>query len=66
VLRFEILPQKVRYRRDFLFSFDDLVVSFGGIAALFLGCNLWNLSQTINFVIATVSKYFYRKFFINE
>ncbi|CAO1321716.1 unnamed protein product [Diamesa tonsa] len=29
-VRFEILPQKMRFRRDVLFSFEDLIVSFGG------------------------------------
>jgi hypothetical protein len=27
----------LRLRRDVLFSYEDLIVSFGGVAALFLG-----------------------------
>lgn len=33
-VRFEILPQKMRFRRDVLFSFEDLIVSFGGYITL--------------------------------
>jgi hypothetical protein len=63
-VKYEILPQKVRYRRDTLFSFEDLIVSFGGIAALFIGCNLWNISQMLVFIIATLVKRLHRKFLL--
>ncbi|XP_054737756.1 pickpocket protein 11 [Anastrepha obliqua] len=35
--RWDVIPPKVRMRRDVVFSFEDLLVSFGGTLALFLG-----------------------------
>ncbi|XP_075167778.1 pickpocket 3 [Haematobia irritans] len=35
--RWDLIPPKVRMRRDVVFSFEDLLVSFGGTMALFLG-----------------------------
>ncbi|CRK95678.1 CLUMA_CG009136, isoform A [Clunio marinus] len=50
-LRYEILAQKIRYRRDVLFSFEDLIVSFGGIASLFLGYNFWNTLEMLYYLL---------------
>lgn len=35
--RMEVTPTKLRIRREVLFSFDDLLVSFGGAITFFLG-----------------------------
>ncbi|XP_067633335.1 pickpocket protein 19 [Eurosta solidaginis] len=35
--RWDVIPPKVRMRRDVVFSYEDLLVSFGGTLALFLG-----------------------------
>ncbi|XP_050326162.1 uncharacterized protein LOC126756807 isoform X1 [Bactrocera neohumeralis] len=35
--RWDVIPPKVRMRRDVVFSFEDLLVSFGGTLALFFG-----------------------------
>lgn len=62
-LRYEILAQKIRYRRDILFSFEDLIVSFGGIAALFLGYNFWNSSEMFYYIISIFVKYLIQTFY---
>ena len=62
-LRYEILPQKIRYRRDILFGFEDLIVSFGGTAALFLGYNFWNTSEMLYYIVNTTTKYFLQTFY---
>ncbi|XP_065209884.1 uncharacterized protein LOC135838178 [Planococcus citri] len=40
---------KIRLRRDVIFSFEDLVVSFGGTAAFFLGCSVLSFVEIIYF-----------------
>lgn len=40
---------KSRYRRDIIFEFSDLLVSFGGTAALFLGCSLMSGIELVYF-----------------
>lgn len=62
-LRYEILAQKIRFRRDILFSFEDLIVSFGGIASLFLGYNFLNTSEMLYYVFSISIKYFYKKLY---
>lgn len=62
-LRYEIIAQKIRYRRDVLFSFEDLIVSFGGIAALFLGYNFWNTFEMVYYILGVTIKYFNRIFY---
>ncbi|BET03499.1 Amiloride-sensitive sodium channel [Nesidiocoris tenuis] len=42
---------KTRCRRDVLFGITDLFVSFGGIAALFLGCSLISFVEVVDFFI---------------
>lgn len=37
--RWEILPIKMRNRRDVIFSLTDAICSFGGAATLLLGVN---------------------------
>lgn len=62
-LRYEILLQKIRYRRDILFSFEDLIVSFGGIAALFLGYNFWNTSEMFYYIINATIKFLLQTYY---
>lgn len=52
----------MRLKRDVLFSYEDLIVSFGGIAALFLGLNFWGLSEYFYFVISALVEYLGKKF----
>jgi hypothetical protein len=40
-----------------------LIVSFGGIAGLFIGCNLWNIFQMLYFITKFSVKNFYRKLY---
>ena len=59
--RYEVVPPRMRLKRDVLFSYEDLIVSFGGVAALFLGLNLWDFSGFIYFLISSLVKYFVMK-----
>ncbi|EDW01455.1 GH20442 [Drosophila grimshawi] len=43
--RWDLIPPKVRFRRDVVFSFEDLIVSFGGALALFIGVSVMGLVQ---------------------
>lgn len=52
--RYEILAPRLRLRRDVLFSYEDLIVSFGGVAALFLGYNFWGTSQMCYFLLKII------------
>lgn len=63
-MRYEILAQKIRFRRDILFSFEDLIVSFGGIASLFLGYNFLNTSEMLYYVCNITIKYLYSKIYL--
>ncbi|KAI8129006.1 Protein brown [Lucilia cuprina] len=53
--RWDLIPPKVRFRRDVVFSFEDLLVSFGGTLALFLGFSILSL---IHFIYALVKRVF--------
>jgi len=61
-LRYEILTQKVRYLRDVLFSFEDLIVSFGGIASLFFGYSFWNSSEMLYYLLQLTAELLLNKF----
>jgi hypothetical protein len=65
-LRYEILAQKIRYRRDILFSFEDLIVSFGGIAGLFLGYNFLDTLKMVYYVVSSFFEYLYKRFFVKN
>ncbi|XP_068144170.1 sodium channel protein Nach [Drosophila tropicalis] len=43
--RWDLIPPKVRFRHDVVFSFEDLVVSFGGALAFFVGVSVMGLVQ---------------------
>lgn len=57
-LRYEILQEKLRYRRDIFFSYEDLIVSFGGAAALLIGFNLLNALKMVYYVLNAVLEVF--------
>jgi hypothetical protein len=59
--RNEIIAPRLRLRRDVLFSYEDLIVSFGGVVSLFLGYNFWANSEMFYFVIQSVAKYLLEK-----
>lgn len=60
--RYEILAPRLRLRRDVLFSYEDLIVSFGGVAALFLGYNFLGTSLMFYHLIKSVIELLLRKF----
>lgn len=63
-IRYEILAQKIRFRRDVLFSFEDLIVSFGGIASLFLGYNFLNTSEMVYYIFNIAVRFLYKKIYL--
>ncbi|XP_065084557.1 pickpocket protein 19-like [Ochlerotatus camptorhynchus] len=50
-VRWEIVQPKMRIRRDVLFTFEDLLVSFGGGIALFVGKNLFAFAEVPIFLV---------------
>ncbi|KAJ6634279.1 Sodium channel protein Nach, partial [Pseudolycoriella hygida] len=44
--RAEVVTPKMRLKREIIFSFEGMIVSFGGAATLFLGISLWQLANT--------------------
>ncbi|XP_035904510.1 uncharacterized protein LOC118508859 [Anopheles stephensi] len=65
-LRWEILKPKTRLRRVLIFSYEDLLVSFGGAVALFLGKNGFYLSKVAEFLVIEFSGWVRRKFFVRK
>lgn len=61
--RYEILAPRLRLRRDVLFSYEDLIVSFGAVASLFLGYNFWGTCEMAYYIMSTLIVYVYDKFF---
>ncbi|KAG5669677.1 hypothetical protein PVAND_017560 [Polypedilum vanderplanki] len=55
--RYEVIAPRMRLKRDVLFSYEDLIVSFGGVAALFLGLDFWGLSEFGYYLMTTFFKY---------
>ncbi|XP_058123055.1 uncharacterized protein LOC131294072 [Anopheles ziemanni] len=49
-LRWEILQPRTRLRRVLIFSYEDLLVSFGGAVALFIGKNGFYVSKIVEFL----------------
>ncbi|XP_053663730.1 uncharacterized protein LOC128712889 [Anopheles marshallii] len=60
-LRWEILQPKTRLRRVLIFSYEDLLVSFGGAVALFLGKNGYYISKIVEFLVIHFSGWVRRK-----
>ncbi|XP_039443609.1 uncharacterized protein LOC120423762 [Culex pipiens pallens] len=61
-VRWEILQPKTRLLRDVLFSFEDLLVSFGGGFALFIGKNVFTLAELFDFMLHEVMDKIHRWF----
>ncbi|XP_061388490.1 acid-sensing ion channel 5 [Musca vetustissima] len=57
--RWDLIPPKVRMRRDVVFSFEDLLVSFGGTMALFLGISFITVIGFIYSLVRHLSWDFY-------
>lgn len=49
--RAEVVTPKMRLKREIIFSFEGMIVSFGGAATLFLGISLWQVSKSLLFLI---------------
>lgn len=49
--RAEVVTPKMRLKREIIFSFEGMIVSFGGAATLFLGISLWQISKSLLFLI---------------
>lgn len=49
--RSEVMVPRMRLRRDVLFTFEDLVVSFGGAATLSIGLNFLDAAKLFLFLI---------------
>ncbi|KAL5291356.1 hypothetical protein ACFFRR_010639 [Megaselia abdita] len=60
--RWDVIPPKVRIKRDVLFSFEDLLVSFGGTMSLFLGISILSIIQLVFFVFETTLLNVYKTF----
>ncbi|XP_030388356.1 sodium channel protein Nach [Scaptodrosophila lebanonensis] len=52
--RWDLIPPKVRMRRDVVFSFEDLIVSFGGAMAFFVGVSVMGLVQMCHVILYNV------------
>uniref|UniRef100_A0A182K7N9 Sodium channel protein Nach n=1 Tax=Anopheles christyi TaxID=43041 RepID=A0A182K7N9_9DIPT len=61
-LRWEILQPKTRLRRVLIFSYEDLLVSFGGAVALFLGKNGFYLSKIVEFLAIELGGWIRKKY----
>uniref|UniRef100_A0A182PHU5 Sodium channel protein Nach n=1 Tax=Anopheles epiroticus TaxID=199890 RepID=A0A182PHU5_9DIPT len=61
-LRWEILQPTSRLRRVLIFSYEDLLVSFGGAIALFCGKNGLYLSNLFEFFVIELATFIQRMF----
>ncbi|XP_021931301.1 sodium channel protein Nach-like [Zootermopsis nevadensis] len=52
---------RIRYRRDVLFTFDDLLVSFGSTASFFMGCSILSIVETFYFFTIRLVWYLWRR-----
>ncbi|XP_055914436.1 pickpocket protein 19-like [Eupeodes corollae] len=52
----------IQYRTSLVFGWVDLVVSFGGIAGLFLGCSLISAVEILYFLCVDIPKFVYGRF----
>uniref|UniRef100_A0A182NM14 Uncharacterized protein n=1 Tax=Anopheles dirus TaxID=7168 RepID=A0A182NM14_9DIPT len=59
-LETQIIYPRMRMKRDVLFDISNLIVSFGGAAALFLGCSFISFVEVLFFVLEYVTKKVYR------
>ncbi|XP_050676625.1 sodium channel protein Nach-like [Leptidea sinapis] len=57
-LRLTVQAPRTRYTREIVFHFQDLVVSFGGAAGLFLGASVISFVEIIYFLMETLLRIF--------
>ncbi|XP_068625754.1 uncharacterized protein [Battus philenor] len=61
-VRFTVQAPRTRYTREIVFHFEDLVVSFGGAAGLFLGASFISLMEILYFFLEKIiTSFFPRK-----
>ncbi|XP_045489633.1 uncharacterized protein LOC111000510 isoform X2 [Pieris rapae] len=60
-LRLSVEAPRTRYTREIVFHFEDLVVSFGGAAGLFLGASFISFVEIIYFAMEKLFKFFSRE-----
>lgn len=46
-IRYKIISSKIKIRREVVFKFEDMLVSFGGAAALFIGLSILDLFKLL-------------------
>lgn len=52
----EVLWPRMRLRRDVLFTFADLVVSFGGAVTFFIGSNFLDMAMLLLYAVENMCK----------
>lgn len=57
-VRYEIVTGKIKMRRDVLFRFVDMLVSFGGVASFFLGISTLDVFRKFYELLETIIDYF--------
>ncbi|XP_072941175.1 pickpocket protein 19-like [Epargyreus clarus] len=57
-VRFTVQAPRARYTREIVFHFQDLVVSFGGAAGLFLGASFISFVEILYFILQHCFKLF--------
>ncbi|KAJ0169840.1 hypothetical protein K1T71_014446 [Dendrolimus kikuchii] len=60
-VKYSIQAPKIRYTREIVFHFHDLVVSFGGAAGLFLGASFISFVEIVYFIFEKILQAFGRK-----
>ncbi|KAH8418524.1 hypothetical protein KR009_011311, partial [Drosophila setifemur] len=53
-------PSMLVYKTNLIYTWVDLIVSFGGICQLCLGCSIISLLEVIHFAIVTVPKFYWQ------
>ncbi|PSN57000.1 hypothetical protein C0J52_04231 [Blattella germanica] len=55
----------IRYRKDILFTFEDLLVSFGSTISFFLGCSILSFVELIYFITLRMFFYLHNRYTTN-
>ncbi|KAF9416620.1 hypothetical protein HW555_006050 [Spodoptera exigua] len=56
-IKYSVQPPQTRYTREIVFHFQDLVVSFGGAAGLFLGASFISLVEILYIMVARLFRH---------
>ncbi|CAH0698422.1 unnamed protein product [Spodoptera exigua] len=56
-IKYSVQPPQTRYTREIVFHFQDLVVSFGGAAGLFLGASFISLVEILYIMVAKLFRH---------